>query len=105
MAGQLHHSAKGWKVAIHFFSLTKASAGYISINQIWFGGTSGHWEKQLDLSNDVRTKNLGKEQKENFCQAPVDNADLTIGGFCWCTTASSPSSAQGGEALGTSIGP
>lgn len=84
MAGQLHHSAEGWKVAIRFFSLTKASAGYISINWIWFGGTSGHWKKQLDLSNYVGTKNLGKEQNENFCKAPVDGADLTIGEFLWC---------------------
>lgn len=85
MAGQLHHSAKGWKVAMRFFGPTKASAGYISINWICFGGTSGHWKKQLDLSSYVPTKNLDKEQNDKFREAPVDSAQPTIGRFRWRT--------------------
>lgn len=69
------------EAAIRFFSLQKTSAGNISISWIWFGGTSGHWKKQLDLSNYVPMKNLDKEQNDNFWEAPVDSAQLTIGKF------------------------
>jgi hypothetical protein len=52
---------------------------------MWFGGTSGYCKKQLDLSNYVPTKNLDKEQNENFCKAPLDCVDLAIGKFCCYT--------------------
>lgn len=85
MAGQLHHSVKGWKVAIASLALQKHQQAVFQSIEFGLAGTLGHLRKQLDLSKYVPRKNLGKEQKENFCKAPVDSVDLTIGRFSLCS--------------------